>query len=119
VLKAVELSYDRQKSVNTALLLRKSFFCNALNIGNLDVIYQLVKDYGLDRDLIHQRIQDGTAIAALMGDYLKAKQNSIKGSPSYVIDGGRQVLYGNVGYRVIYSNIAELLKHPNDEASWC
>ncbi|MFC1664692.1 DsbA family protein [Pseudomonadota bacterium] len=119
VLKAVELTYDRQKSVDTAPMLRKSFFCDALNIGDLGVIYQLINDDGLDCDPVRKRIQDGTAIAALMADYLKAKQNSIKGSPSYVIDGGRQILYGNVGYRVIYSNIAELLKHPRDEASWC
>ncbi|MEZ5483114.1 MAG: hypothetical protein R3E73_13460 [Porticoccaceae bacterium] len=32
------------------------------------------------------------------------------GSPSYVINGGRQTLYGNVGYRVLRANIDELLK---------
>jgi hypothetical protein len=35
------------------------------------------------------------------------------------MDGGRQILYGNVGYRVLHSNIEQLLKHPQDEASWC
>jgi predicted DsbA family dithiol-disulfide isomerase len=54
-----------------------------------------------------------------MSDYQQAKQNAIKGSPSYVIDGGRQTLYGNVGYRVLSANIEELLKNPANEASWC
>lgn len=118
-LKAVELSYDKQQSIEAALMLRNSFFKDALNIDNLDVIYHLIKDFGLDRDVIKNSIHDGTATAALMRDYQKAKQDNIKGSPSYIINGGRQILYGNVGYRVIHTNIEELLKQPQDEASWC
>ncbi len=57
-------------------------------------------------------------MGALMGDCQKAKQHKIEGSPSYVMDGGRQILYGNVGYRVILTNIKELLTHPEHEASW-
>lgn len=118
-LKAVELSYDKQKSIDAALMLRSSFFNDAFNIGNLDVIYRLMTEFGLDDEAIKNSIHNGTAMAALMADYQKAKQDNIKGSPSYVIDGGRQILYGNVGYRIIHSNIEELLKHPQDEASWC
>jgi predicted DsbA family dithiol-disulfide isomerase len=108
-----------QRRIDAALMLRKSFFSDAYDIGNLDVLLQLVERQGLDRDVISNSIHNGAAMAALMGDYQKAKQQGIKGSPSYVIDGGRQVLYGNVGYRVILANIEELLKHPQDEASWC
>ncbi len=119
ILKAIELAYDKQKSADAALMLRCSFFIDAQDIGNLDVLFELVQNHGLDRDIINNTILDGSAMAALMGDYQKAKQQNIKGSPSYVMDGGRQVLYGNVGYRVILTNIQELLKHPEDEASWC
>ncbi|RKZ95279.1 MAG: disulfide bond formation protein DsbA [Gammaproteobacteria bacterium] len=120
ILKAIELAYDKQQSTDAALMLRSKFFIDAQNIGNLDVLFDLVKEHGLDRDIINSTIRDGSAIAALMGDYQKAKQQNIKGSPSYVMDGGRQVLYGNVGYRVILTNIQELLKHPDeDEATWC
>lgn len=120
ILKAIELTYDEKKSADVALMLRSKFFIDAQNIGNLDVLFELVTAHGLDRDIIDSTIRDGSAIAALMGDYQKAKQQNIKGSPSYVMDGGRQVLYGNVGYRVILTNIQELLKHPDeDEASWC
>ena len=119
VLKAVELSYDMQKSADTALILRNSFFNDARDIGNLDVLSELIHEHGLNHSLIDNHIRDGSAMAALMGDYQKSKQQNIKGSPSYVIDGGRQILYGNVGYRVLHANIEELLKHPQDEASWC
>lgn len=119
ILKAVELAYDKQRSADAALVLRNSFFNGAQDIGNLDVLLHLIADIGLDRDLVNHSIGDGTAMAALMRDYQTARENNIKGSPSYVLDGGRQILYGNVGYRVIRSNIEELLKHPRDEASWC
>ncbi len=119
VLKAVEISYDKSKSIEFALKIRSAFFIDALDVGNLDVLCDLVKINGLDHNAINTSIHDGSAIAALMHDYQRSKQHSIKGSPSYVIDGGRQTLYGNVGYRVLLANIEELLKNPADEASWC
>ncbi len=119
VLKSVEINYGKNKSIDMALKFRTSFFVDALDIGNLEVLSGLVKAVGLNQDLINTSINDGSAIAALMHDYHKSKQQSVKGSPSYVIDGGRQILYGNVGYRVLLANIEELLKRPSDEASWC
>jgi predicted DsbA family dithiol-disulfide isomerase len=119
VLKAVEITYDKNRSVDMALKFREAFFIKAEDIGNLEVLYELVKSSGLDIKSINTSILDGSAMAALMQDYQKSKQQSIKGSPSYVIDGGRQTLYGNVGYRVLLANIEEVLKNPTDEASWC
>ena len=119
VLKAVELAYDKQSAINLALVFRKAFFVDAKDIGHLDVLCDLVKQEGIDPEGVRQSVNEGTAIAALMSDYQKATQLALKGSPSYVMDGGRQTLYGNVGYRVLHANIEELLKNPVDEASWC
>ena len=45
---------------------------------------------------------------------------NIQGSPSFVLNEGRQKLYGNVGYRILEANIHELLRaQPADQASWC
>ena len=44
---------------------------------------------------------------------------NIDGSPTYILNEGRQKLYGNVGYRVIEANIQELLADPGERASWC
>jgi predicted DsbA family dithiol-disulfide isomerase len=118
-LKAVEITYDKSISIEMALKFRSAFFVDALDIGNLEVLCGLVKKNGLNQDKINTSIRDGSAMAALMHDYHKSKQQNIKGSPSYVIDRGRQTLYGNVGYRVLLANIEELLKNPTDEASWC
>ncbi len=119
VLKAVESAYGRQASIDLALQIRKAFFIDAKDIGDLDLLCGLVKDSKLDTAPINQSINSGKAMALLMGDYQQAKQQNIKGSPSYVMDNGRQTLYGNVGYRVLQANIEELLKNPSDEASWC
>ena len=54
-----------------------------------------------------------------MRDYQLAQAHGIKGSPSWVLDGGRQILYGNVGYRVIEANVIELLETGEKQASWC
>ena len=44
-----------------------------------------------------------------MHDYQLAREYQIKGSPTFVMNEGRQVLFGNVGYRVLRTNIEELL----------
>ena len=119
VLKAVELAQGRDQSIAMALLIRRAFFTEARDVGSLPVLRKLLDDSGLERDSIEAKISDGSAMAALMQDYQRTKQQGIKGSPSYVMDGGRQILYGNVGYRVLQANIEQLLSSPRDEASWC
>ena len=119
VLKGVEIIYDADTATDIALKIRQAFFVDSINIGELDTLHQLIKDNGLSPEQVMQTLQDGSAMARLMSDYQKAKSLGIKGSPSYVLDGGRQTLYGNVGYRVLLANIEELLKQPEQEASWC
>lgn len=119
VIKAVELAEGKQAAIDFALALRKAFFIDARDIGNLDILFELIKEQNCAADAVRQAINDGRAIALLIADFQKGKQLAIKGSPSYVIDEGRQTLYGNIGYRVLHANINELLKHPSDEASWC
>jgi predicted DsbA family dithiol-disulfide isomerase len=119
VLKAIEFNCGKSASIDMALTIRQSFFESAVDISNIECLYQLIESNGLDTELVQASINSGQAIAALMSDYQQAKQTAIKGSPSYVIDGGRQTLYGNVGYRVLSANIEELLKSPANEASWC
>ena len=49
-----------------------------------------------------------------------ADKMRIEGSPSFVLNDGRQKLYGNIGFRLIEANIQELLRAPHtEEASWC
>lgn len=119
VLKAVENTAGRETSVQLARRIRKAFFVDALDVGELPILFDICQEADLNLANIKASVNDGSAMAALMGDYRRAQKQQIKGSPSYVIDNGRQILYGNVGYRVLHANIEELLKQPKDEASWC
>ena len=54
------------------------------------------------------------------GDYQDADKMRIEGSPSFVLNDGRQKLYEEVGLRIFEANIHELLRSPaGDQASWC
>ncbi|WP_019030112.1 DsbA family oxidoreductase [Colwellia piezophila] len=119
ILKAVELSCGKEKSNELALLIRQAFYIEGQDIGQLRLLFSLLKSVDIDKELIKNSLCDGSAMALLMADYQQAKVLSLKGSPSYIIDNGRQVLYGNIGYRVLLANIEEHLKQPRQEASWC
>jgi len=119
VLKAIELTYSCKQSIEFALKFRQAFFIEAINISHLEVLFAIIEDAGLDSMQVNKAILDGNAMASLMQNYQQAKALSLKGSPSYIIDNGRQTLYGNVGYRVLLANIEEQLNKPESEASWC
>lgn len=119
VLKAIELAYSSQHSTDLALKFRQAFFIEAIDISHLDTLLTITQTMGLDRQRITEAISDGSAMASLMQNYQQARSLGLKGSPTYIIDNGRQILYGNVGYRVLLANVEEQLRQPADEASWC
>ena len=119
VIKAVELSHSAQAAQDFAATVRKQFFTNLVDVGRLDVLLQLASANSLSVDSVNEALNSGAAVAEVLSDYQSAQQQGVKGSPSWVLDNGRQVLYGNVGYRVIRANAVELLNQPVDEASWC
>lgn len=100
--------------------MRCAFFREGRDIADADVQHDVAQGQGVDPSEIHRRIQDGSAFAALAADYAEADSLGVRGSPSFVLNEGRQKLYGNVGYRIIEANIEELLREPMaGEASWC
>ena len=120
VLKAVEtIAGGPGSATELDQELRRRFFVSGLDIGRLDVALSVAVESGLDGDTLRKAIDSGEALAALMRDYQLAQQTGVKGSPSWVLNSGRQTLYGNVGYRVLHANVEELLHRPEQEASWC
>jgi predicted DsbA family dithiol-disulfide isomerase len=99
---------------------RCAFFRDCRDIARWDVQCELAEALGVDISAIERRLHDGTAFAKLSTDYQDADKMRIEGSPSFVLNEGRQKLYGNVGFRIIEANIQELLRAPGtDQASWC
>lgn len=99
---------------------RCAFFRDCRDIACWDVQCEVASAVGVDINAIERIIYNGSAFASLAADYQDADTLRIEGSPSFVLNEGRQKLYGNVGFRLIESNIQELLRAPReDEASWC
>ena len=99
---------------------RCAFFRDCRDIARWEVQCEIAKALGADIGAIEHCIHDGAAFARLDADYKDADKMRIEGSPSFVLNEGRQKLYGNIGFRLIEANIRELLRAPHtDEASWC
>lgn len=123
LLKAVHLCSSTGETGDVermAWRLREAFFVEARDISRAEVHMDLVAELGLSRDAIRERLSDGTAFAALWQDVEAQQAHRIEGSPTYLLNNGRQKLYGNVGFKIIEANIQELLKEPSSsQASWC
>lgn len=102
-----------------AWALRTAFFEDAVDIAQQAELVEVTHKLGFDSAALLGSIANGTAYAALCQDMLKARDDHIRISPSYVFNDGRQRLTGNVGYRIIEANVKELLEKPQDQHSWC
>ena len=112
---------DSGKTVFEELLWRTrcAFFEDARDVSNQSTLYSLAEEMKLPINDIERLLKDGSAIASLVSDMDKKERFKLEGSPSYIMNEGRQKLYGNVGYRVIEANVIELLETGEKQASWC
>jgi len=99
--------------------LRLAFFRDNKNIARLEVQLALAEQMGLPTVHLVELLHDGSAMAELCRDMELVDQHKVSGSPSYVLNDGRQKLYGNVGYKVIAANVQEIISQPDHQASWC
>ena len=99
---------------------RCAFFRDCRDISRWDIQCEIAEALGVDIGAIEERIHSGVAFARLAADYQDADKMRIEGSPSFVLNEGRQKLYGNVGFHLMEANIQELIRAPRTgEASWC
>ena len=107
-------------SARLAWRLRESFFSEGRNIARRETQCALAEELRLPVDAIHAKLDCGEAHAALHADIEAQQRYQVTGSPTLVLNEGRQRLYGNVGYRIVEANVRELLHNPlSGEASWC
>jgi predicted DsbA family dithiol-disulfide isomerase len=100
---------------------RLAFFEQGRDIGRLDELLPLLDDNLPSEQQVRALIDNGEAFAALQRDEEARKAYGVAGSPTYVFNDGRQLLYGNVGYRIIEANIRELMSSSEVQGapSWC
>lgn len=103
-----------------AWALRRAFFQDARDISDWRVLCEIADSLALEPARIEAHLRSGEAAARLDADQQLAQKLHVIGSPTFVMNEGRQILYGNVGAHLIGANIEELLRAPaGDEASWC
>jgi predicted DsbA family dithiol-disulfide isomerase len=103
-----------------AQALRAAFFVRAQDVAQWEVQQEVAAAIGVDFDRVIEKVKTGEAIARLAADYDMALALRIEGSPTYVLNEGRQKLFGNVSLGVIEANVSELLNgETGDAASLC
>ena len=115
------MQFDGRNIVEEAIWrLRRYFFKYAENVAHRNIQMRIAEELNLPQYEIQVLIDNGEAHAALYQDEQCKKKYHIQGSPTLVLNEGRQILYGNVGFRTMEANIKELMHQPAYyEASWC
>jgi len=99
---------------------RHGFFREGRDIARWSVQRDLLRAAGISSEAVREQMDDGMAFAALEADQRDMAVLRVQGSPTFLLNDGRQTLYGNVGYRIIEANIRESLQSPAaGSASWC
>ncbi len=100
--------------------LRRAFFEHCLDISRRPVLLKILESVDVSVKDVLDVIDSGVAYADLEADHRDQRELMVQGSPTFILNEGRQKLYGNVGYGVIEANIRELLRSPAaGAASWC
>lgn len=112
--------FAERLSVRAAKELRRAFFANALDVANWNAQQSVCDSIDLDFGRVLKKIETGEAIARLAGDYELAQTQGVQGSPTYILNEGRQKLFGNISYSILEANIKELISgDPVENASVC
>lgn len=99
--------------------IRLAFFREGKDISHMDTLYSIAEQHDLPINIIREFIDNGEALAALCRDMELANEYKIEGSPTFILNEGRQKLYGNLGYKIIEANVQEVLNRPENQATWC
>ncbi|MGW8248976.1 MAG: DsbA family oxidoreductase, partial [Acidiferrobacterales bacterium] len=99
--------------------IRLAFFRDARDVSHIEVLNDIATSLNLPIEAINNEIISGRAMAELCRDNELSEEYRIEGSPTLVLNEGRQKLYGNVGYRIIEANVKEVLNNPSAEVTWC
>ena len=124
--KNAEISKDPVDSYNGKSLFeeymwqtRLNFFTQTKNICLNSELMSTAEELRLPINQIERYLTNGEAMAELCRDIELKDQYAVEGSPTYLLNEGRQKLYGNVGYKIIEANLHEILEKPQNQASWC
>ncbi len=99
--------------------LRERFFVDEQNVSRRAVQLGLAEELGIARAPVEELLDDGRALALLWDDFCEKERLKLQGSPTFVFDGGRAMLYGNFSFGVLRSTVEELLRGAETGGSAC
>ncbi|MBL8613284.1 MAG: DsbA family protein [Myxococcales bacterium] len=99
--------------------LRERFFVAEEDTARRDVALAVAESTRVPRASIERRLDDGTALAAVWEDHTERERLRIQGSPTYVFDGGRAMLYGNFDYGILRATVLELVRGLDPGSTAC
>lgn len=111
---------SRSIAEEAAWRVRERFFAGAEDVASRLVQEHIARSLNLPAARLWEVVESGLAHGAAHRDVLAKERYQVPGSPCLVLNDGRQRLYGNIGYRIMEANVAELLHDPrHGEATWC
>lgn len=90
--------------------MRERFFVDNRNVSRRDVQLEIAEELDVPRAVLEQRLDDGSALCALWEDHALREATGLRGSPTFVFDGGRAMLYGNFSEAILTATVEELVK---------
>jgi len=108
----------RTEAQELAWRIRLAFFRDLRDVSDLGVLQDIAEHQGLPVDAIERELRSGAAFARLSLDIDDKERLKIEGSPTFILNEGRQKLYGNIGYDIIAANVRALLERTPDRPVW-
>lgn len=99
--------------------LREAFFVHRLDTSHRKVQLQRAEGLGLDVAQLERQLDTGLGLAWMAEDEEVRQRSHLQGSPSWVFDGGRAVLYGRVNQDVLRHTVLDLLAGVKPGGSRC
>ena len=90
--------------------LREAFFVSERNPALRSVQLEVAEALGVPRAAVEARLDDGSALAAVWEDHAERERLKLQGSPTFVFDGGRAMLYGNFPSGLLHGTVDQLLQ---------
>jgi protein-disulfide isomerase-like protein with CxxC motif len=107
--------YLERPSARAEWALRRAFFASGRDVSDWHVHREISDEIGIDHAEVDARIRSSEAVAQLAVDYSMSQRMGVEGSPTFLMNEGRQKLFGNVGYHLLEANVEELLRAPMRE----
>ena len=98
---------------------QRAFFEEDRNMTHRGELLAVAEACAIDVDAIVAELDSGRALAALLREDAEAQALKLRGSPSYVFDGGRSVVYGNFDYAVLEATVRALVTGSEAGGSNC